>query len=232
MLQRWQNLTFLHWRYQPEAIQSLLPRQLEVDTFDGSAWVGLAPFVLCSLRIPFTPAAPWISRFPETNVRTYVKGPDGGRGVWFFTLEADRLLAVLAARVFYRLPYRWAAMQVRQRSEQVTEYWSQRKQPFGRAHTDIAIARDERIVSGPLDHFLTTRYRLYTNFGQGIATAQIEHLPWTLYRGRVLRLEQDLVEKSGPPPAVGEPIVHFSPDLAVRIGGLQLLGRRPVRIAR
>jgi uncharacterized protein YqjF (DUF2071 family) len=231
MLQQWQNLTFLHWRYQPEVIQRLLPRQLEVDTFDGSAWVGLVPFLLCGLRVPFTPATPW-SRFPETNVRTYVKGPDGGRGVWFFTLEADRLLAVLAARVFYRLPYRWAAMQVRQCNEQATEYQSQRRQPFGRAHTDIAIERGERIVSGPLDHFLTARYRLYTSFGQGIAFANIEHQPWPLYRGRVLRLEQDLVERSGPPPVRGAPVVHFSPDLAVRVGRLQLLGRRPVRIAR
>jgi uncharacterized protein YqjF (DUF2071 family) len=231
MLQLWQNLTFLHWRYQPEIVQRLLPRQLKVDTFDGSAWVGLVPFMLCGLRVPFTPATPWISRFPETNVRTYVKGPDGGRGVWFFTLEADRLLAVLGARVFYHLPYRWATMQVRQRNEQVTEYWSRRKPPFGQAYTDLAIARGERMVSGPLEHFLTAQFRLYTRFGQRIAYASIEHQPWSLSSGRVLRLEQDLVERCGLPSPTGEPIVHFSPELAVRIGKLRLCDRRPVRTA-
>ena len=220
MFQRWQNLTFLHWRYEPEMIQRLLPPGLALDTFDGSAWVGLTPFLLYDLRPPFTPAAPWISRFPETNVRTYVKGPDGERGIWFFTLEADRLLAVLAARALYRLPYRWAAMRVWQRDGQVMEYRSRRKRPFGRAQTDITIARGERIVPGPFDNFLTARYRLYTTFGQRIAFADIEHPPWPLQRGRVLELEQDLIQHSGVPAPAGEPVVHFSRKLDVRIGAL------------
>ena len=232
MFQRWQNLTFLHWRYEPEMIQRLLPPGLALDTFDGSAWVGLTPFLLYDLRAPFTPAVPWISRFPETNVRTYVKGPDGERGVWFFTLEADRFVAVLAARALYRLPYRWAAMRVWQRNGQVMEYRSRRKRPFGRAQTDITIVRDERIASGPFDNFLTARYRLYTTFGHQIAFADIEHPPWSLHKGTVLRLEQNLVESSGVPPPEGEPTVHFSSDLAVRIGSLRLFGGRPVRIAR
>ncbi len=232
MLQQWQSLTFLHWRYQPETIQRLLPPGLQVDTFDGSAWVGLVPFVLCNLRVPFTPAVPWLSRFPETNVRTYVKGPDGGRGVWFFTLEADRLLAVLAARVFYRLPYRWAAMRVQQRNGDVTEYQSRRRKPFGKAYTNLAIARGEQVISGPLDHFLTARYRLYTSFGQSIAFANIEHQPWPLYSGTVLRLQENLIERSGLPSPQGEPTVHFSPELTVRISRLKLLGNRQVRTIR
>jgi uncharacterized protein len=231
MFQHWQNLTFLHWRYEPETVQRLLPRGLTIDTFDGSAWIGLTPFLLCGLRAPFTPAAPWISRFPETNVRTYVKGPDGERGVWFFTLEADRLLAVLAARTLYRLPYRWSAMRVRQRDGQLMEYQSRRKRPFVEAQTDIVIARGERIVSGPFDNFVTARYRLYTTFGQHIAFADIYHKPWPLYTGNALRLEQNLVERSGPPRPAGEPTVHFSPGLAVRIGRIQLFGSRPVRVA-
>ena len=232
MFQHWQNLTFLHWRYQPETIQRLLPPGLAVDTFDGSAFVGLTPFVLSHLRAPFTPATPWISRFPETNVRTYVTGGDGERGVWFFTLEADRLLAVLAARALYHLPYRWSAMRVRQRNPQVMEYQSQRKSPFGEAHTDIAIARGERIASGPFDNFLTARYRLYTTFGRQIAFADIDHQPWSLHTGTVLQLEQNLVERSGVPRPAGEPTMHFSSDIAVRIGRLQRFGSRSVRISK
>jgi uncharacterized protein YqjF (DUF2071 family) len=112
MLQRWERLTFLHWRYDPEQIRPLIPAELKLDTFDGSAWIGLTPFLLTHLRPPFTPAVPWISRFPETNVRTYVRGPDDTPGVWFFTLEADRLLSVIVARISYGLPYRGAAMNV------------------------------------------------------------------------------------------------------------------------
>lgn len=97
MFQRWELLTFLHWRFEPKPIRRLLPRGLTLDTFEGAAWIGLTPFRVAGLRPPFAPAIPWISRFPETNVRTYVRGPEGERGVWFFTLEAGRLVAVLGA---------------------------------------------------------------------------------------------------------------------------------------
>src|SRR5438105_8697138 len=130
MFQCWERLTFLHWRYLPEVIRPLLPYHVELDTFDGTAWVGLTPFLLSGLRPPFLPALPWISYFPEMNVRTYVRGPDGEPGIWFFTLEADRLTAVVGARLGYGLPYRWADMHVRRGTETV-DYASQRKWPFG-----------------------------------------------------------------------------------------------------
>src|SRR3954454_4398523 len=139
MLQRWDNLTFLHWRYRPEVIRALLPRELELDTFDGSGGVGLTPFLLTGLRLPRTPALPWISRFPEMNVRTYVRGPDGERGIWFFTLEADRLLAVFGARSSYRLPYRWARMSVRRNTTSV-QYFSKRH--VGRGSAEILVLRN------------------------------------------------------------------------------------------
>ena len=99
MLQRWLKLTFLHWPYEPDVIRPLIPKQLTLDTFDGAAWIGLVPFLISGLRPPWMPVLPWISTFPETNVRTYVRGPNGDRGVWFFTLEADRLLGVMGARI-------------------------------------------------------------------------------------------------------------------------------------
>src|SRR2546423_2489451 len=90
MLQEWRHLTFLHWRYRPDVIQALLPAGLTVQTMDGSAWVGLIPFLMSGVRPPRVPALPWLSRFPETNVRTYVSGPDGGTGIWFLSLHAAR----------------------------------------------------------------------------------------------------------------------------------------------
>src|SRR4051812_8969252 len=114
MYQGWERLTFLHWRYSPAAIAPLIPPSLELDTFDGEAWVGLTPFKVTGLRPPGLPALPWLSEFPEMNVRTYVRGPDGERGIWFFSLEASRLAAVAGARLTYRLPYRWARMRVNQ----------------------------------------------------------------------------------------------------------------------
>lgn len=221
MLQRWRWLTFLHWRYEPERIRRLVPEQVVLDTFDGAAWIGLTPFLLTDLRLPFGPALPWLSRFPETNVRTYVRGPDGERGVWFFTLEADRVAAVLGARLSYRLPYRWADMQVKTTASCV-EYRSARNWPFGSAETDIAIEPGEKFSPDNFDNFLTARYRLYTMVGARLGFAQIEHPPWPLQRARVLRLDQNLIERSGVPPTSGEPTVRFSADLEVRIGAIDV----------
>src|SRR6266545_3145162 len=112
MLQHWRRLTFLHWPYPPPAVQALLPPGLEVETFDGAAWVGLVPFLMDGVRPPGVPPLPWASRFPETNVRTYALGPDGRGAIWFLSLDAARLGAVLTARASYALPYFWSRMSV------------------------------------------------------------------------------------------------------------------------
>ena len=217
MLQRWESLTFLHWRYEPNEIARLLPEQVTLDTFDDSAWVGLTPFRLTNLRPPFTPAIPWISHFPEMNVRTYVRGADGKPGVWFFTLECARLAAVLGARASFRLPYRWARMRVRDNGS-VVQYESDRRKPFGSGRARIRVEPGDPVEAGPLDNFLTARYRLYTRVGEKVGFADIEHAPWPLQQCKVLDLEQNVIENSGPPAPKGTPLAHFSRTLDVRIG--------------
>jgi uncharacterized protein len=108
----WRQLAFLHWRYPADTVQARLPAGLVVQTFDGSAWLGLIPFLMDQVRAPALPALPWLSRFPETNVRTYVQDTRGRSGIWFLSLDAARLPAVLGARAGYRLPYFWSAMSV------------------------------------------------------------------------------------------------------------------------
>jgi uncharacterized protein YqjF (DUF2071 family) len=224
MRQTWSNLTFLHWAYDAEAIRRRLPPELMVDTFDGVAWIGLAPFVLAGVRPFGLPSTPWISQFPETNVRTYVLGPDGKPGVWFFTLEADRLIGVLAARAWYKLPYRWAAMSV-SAGEKTVEYRSRRHALFGRGSADLAIKIGEKFATEDFDHFLTARFRLYTVHRGRVGYAEIDHDPWPLQSGRVLRLDEDLIVNSGVPTPGGEPVVHFSRELQVRVAGLRWYGR-------
>ena len=221
MLQVWRTLTFLHWRYDPAAIARTLPPGLTLDTFDGSAWVGLVPFVLSGVQPYGAPALPWISRFPETNVRTYVRSADGERGVWFYTLEADRLAAVLVARTWYHLPYRWAAMQVERRPSGIVAYRSRRSSLFGQGRSDIEIAIADPMQATDLDHFLTARFRLYAASKGRVAFAQIEHDPWPLQSAKIIRLDETLMENSGVARPVGEPLVHYSEHLAVKAGALQ-----------
>jgi uncharacterized protein YqjF (DUF2071 family) len=221
MYQDWRILTFLHWRYPPEIVQELLPAGLEVDTFDGDAWVGLVPFLMDRVRAPTLPASPWLSRFPETNVRTYVRGPDGRTGIWFFSLDAARLPAVLAARLGFGLPYQWSAMSVSSAGDAVA-YHSRRRWPGPqRALCDAQIELGDAFTEGelgPLDHFLTARFRLYSVVADRLVAADAEHPPWPLRRAWLGHLRQNLLQVAGLPTARGEPLMHASDGVRVRIG--------------
>src|SRR6266480_362617 len=118
MRQRWERLTFVHWSYEPAIVQRLLPPWLRADTFDGMAWVGLVPFFM-RVATAGGHRAPWVSNFCETNVRTYVRDPEGRPGIWFFSLDAARAGAVAVARATYRLPYHWSRMRLAERGGQV-----------------------------------------------------------------------------------------------------------------
>jgi uncharacterized protein len=228
MYQTWTWLTFLHWAYEPETVQQLLPDGLTVHTFDGRAWVGLTPFLLEDLRTPVAPALPWFTSFPETNVRTYVRGPDGREGLWFFSLDAARLEPVLIARSTYWLPYMWSDMTVERESETV-RYRSHRRWP---GPTTAAASISVKIGSAlqpdelaPFDHYLTARWQLYTKIGPVLARSNVEHEPWPLHHATVDELDQSLIAAAGLPNPHGEPIVHWSPGVHTRISVLRPVGR-------
>jgi len=215
MRQTWRRLTFLHWPCAADRIRRLIPPGLDLDTFDNTAWIGLVPF-----EIYGTPGIPY---FPETNLRTYVIGPDGRPAVWFFSLEAASLAAVVGARIGYHLPYFWAKMSVASENG-VIYYQSRRRWPHdSRAMTGIKVQLGEPFAPSALsarDHFLTARYRLYTSALGRLRCARIEHPPWPLAKARVIKLQQTLFENAGLPPPTGEPLVHYSDELAVKIGWL------------
>ncbi|WP_248963931.1 YqjF family protein [Sphaerisporangium perillae] len=221
MHQRWSALTFIHWRYPAGVVQALLPEGLTVETFDGSAYVGLVPFLMEGVRPPGVPPLPWLSRFPETNVRTYVRDALGRSGLWFLSLDAERLPAVLGGRAGYRLPYYWSAMSVRVDGDRHL-YRCRRRWPGpagARGDAEVELGpplseteRDERAS------FLTDRYRLFTLIAGRPAHAEVEHPPWRLHHARLVRVRQDLLQAAGLPAPDHDPLMHASPGVAVRIG--------------
>lgn len=220
MLQTWRDAGFLHWPYEPDAVQARLPEGLVVDTFAGSAWVGLIGFEMVGIRLPGLPAVPYFGTFPETNVRTYVRDADGRPGVWFHSLDATHAVPVAVARLGYRLPYMWSRMHI-DRFPGAIRYRSVRRWPGSdRPRGDFTIFPDaEPARPTALDAFLTARWGLYSTDGKnGLRYAPVEHPAWPLHRASAAAVATDLVEAAGYETPATDPHVLWSPGVPVRVG--------------
>ena len=231
----WLDLTFIHTPVDPAAVQALLPDDLRVDTWpdaDGveQAWIGLVPFVM-KVGLPGGRVIPWVGTFPETNVRTYVVGPDGTPGVWFCSLEAGGLAATSTARLTYGLPYFWADMTV-DHDDGVWTYDSTRRWPrsAGRPSHHSKVRVGERIADqdvSDFEHYLSARWGLYSRWptptrGRTVY-APVDHPRWELHRAGLLDLDDSLIVAAGLPAPVGDPVVHWTPGVEVRIGRPRLV---------
>lgn len=229
MYHEWARQTFIHWRYSPALLQPLVPDDLVVETFEGSAWVGLTPLLMSGVRAPAMPALPWVSEFPEINLRTYVRDARGRSGIWFLSLDAGRLLAALGGRAGYWLPYFWSEMSVRT-GDGLWRYGCRRLWPEpadahcqavvepGAPLTDGGKGSGKSSGQGELVRFLTARFRLFTRAAGRTGSALVEHREWPLHQGRLISLDQSLVRAAGLPQPEEEPLVHTSPGVRVRVG--------------
>lgn len=180
----WHDLLFLHWPVRPEVLRPLIPPALEIDTYDGWAWLGIVPFRMTGVRPRLLPAIRSLSAFPEINVRTYVKSP-GRWGVWFLSLDATSWLSVRVARRWYGLPYHDARISWRAEGERL-HYESVRVA----RNAETAATFDAtygptgapfHALPGTLEHFLVERYCLYSADRRGrVFIADVDHPPWPL----------------------------------------------------
>jgi uncharacterized protein YqjF (DUF2071 family) len=221
MLMRWKALTALHWPVEPSVVQRHLPPGLRADVFDGAAWVGLIPFQMRDVRLPGMPTGiPWVGTFPETNVRTYVVGPDGRRGVWFASLDITRAAAVAVARLGYRLPYHYGAMSIQRQGRRFTYRGRRRWQTGATSLVSVEVA-SPALTPGDetdLDRFLSARWCLFADGPAGLLRADVDHGVWPLHRARVLALRDGYTAAAGYD--LDEPPAHvaFSPGVDVRVG--------------
>ena len=219
MHQNWGKLLFMHWRIEEKWLRRLIPSALEIDTFAGSAWIGVIPFTMWGIRASFLPPIPGTSAFHELNVRTYVS-LNGEAGVWFFSLDAANRLAVWAARTFYGLPYFNAQMALKQDGSTI-QYSSTRDDERGAAanlRTSWTVG-DRLPQSAPLslEYFLTERYCLYTKRKDKILRARIHHEPWQLQAAQLNSLASTMIESHGLPQPGGDPLLHYSQEQNVGI---------------
>jgi uncharacterized protein YqjF (DUF2071 family) len=214
MAQTWHDLLFAHWPVPAAALRPHLPAQLEIDTFKGQAWLAVVPFRMSGVRLRGTPAMPWLSSFPELNVRTYIT-LGAKPGVWFFSLDAGNPLAVAIARAWFHLPYFRARMFCEDRDGWI-HYRSERTHRGSSAGSLEARYRPVGAVfsakPGTLEHFLTERYCLYTTDSSGrLIRGEIHHPPWPLQLAEASFERNTIAQASQLSlPKLSSPLLHFS----------------------
>lgn len=216
---RWLDLLFAHWPVPVEAVRQLIPLDLEIDTFDGQAWLGVVPFRMEDVAPRGLPAPPAAGAFAEVNVRTYVRHLDRP-GVWFFSLDAASRVAVEGARRFFHLPYFLAAMSVVQDGDAI-EYRSDRRDGRGRpASLDVRYRPTGPVKlaePGSLDAWLTNRWRVFApDATSRILRTEIRHAPWPLQPAEADFRSESLAAAMGIDPPAVPPRLAYSSRLDVR----------------
>jgi uncharacterized protein YqjF (DUF2071 family) len=183
MGQTWKGLLFAHWRVDEAWLRRFVPPQIPVDTFDGSAWIAVTPFIVGGLRLRFLPPLPGTTRFPEINVRTYATIEDRP-GIYFFSLDVPNVLAIAAARRVYRLPYFRSKIEVDNADGRVG-YRSRRVDPVGSpVNCDLEYgptAPAAVALAGSFEYWAAERYCLYTlDDRMRLLRGEIHHPPWQL----------------------------------------------------
>jgi len=215
--QTWYHLLFAHWRVDERKLAQLLPAPLELDLYQGDAWVGVVPFEMRGVAPRHVPVLPWISKFLELNVRTYVR--HGARdGVYFFTLDAANPLAVEVARRWYHLNYLRADMSLREREGWI-EYRSRRTDRRGSsAELDVRyqpLGEPFTAEAGTLESFLTDRFRLFTARDGVAQCAEIHHGPWPLQRARADFGTNTMASAAGIEPDAMAPHLVYAREIQV-----------------
>jgi uncharacterized protein YqjF (DUF2071 family) len=210
MTQSWNDLLFAHWRVDVAHLRRVVPDAFDLDLFEGEAWLGVVPFSMTNVGVRGIPALPALSAFPELNVRTYVRVGDRP-GVYFFSLDAGRRLAVAAARACLNLPYFAAVMSVKRRRGTV-HYRSTRRD--GQA-VFIATYEPEgepfTAQEGSIDHFLTERYCLYHHDRRGRPyRLEIHHRPWSLQDACATMPINTMAEANHVATDRSAPLLHFA----------------------
>ena len=228
MRQDWWDLLFLHWKVKPDVLRRRLPPALDLDTFEGRAYVGIVPFTVSGARLSWLPPLPFLSSFHEVNLRTYVHRRGGDPGVWFFSLDASSALAAQAARLWYRLPYRSARIEFEVAPSDPAPNRAERRWIRFSSKTvdsdppDFAArygpaGAPEPAAPGTLEYFLVERYALYTVEDDHLLKARVFHQPYPLQPAAVESWQERLFTSAGLDSAEGEPLAHYARGVNVEV---------------
>lgn len=223
--QSWCDLLFAHWPIPKKVLEPLVPEGLAIQEFDSTSWVGVVPFHMRGVTRRPLPDIPWVSAFPELNLRLYVER-DGKPGVWFLSLDASNPLAVWAAKQFFFLPYFHAKISISE-SDGFYHYRAKRKSNGAGIRFETSykpVSRPYEAQPGTLEHWLTERYCLYAMSPSGkLFRTEVHHHPWLLQKAEAQIEINELCEPHGIN-LVGDPaLLHFSKNIDVVVWNPQSL---------
>ena len=193
LIQEWRNLTFLHWEVNPNLLTPYIPKGLEIDLFEGKAYVGTIPFLMKNVRPRMTFPLPGISTFPEFNIRTYVT-KEGKGGVLFLTLEAQSRVTCAYAPKAYGLPYNYAKGRIKVQGQTYSWHTKRKDGTHGFSGNCSPTGPESVAQPGSLEEFLFERYSLYTEHRGSLCIAHTQHDPWVFHKGEATILENDLTK--------------------------------------
>jgi uncharacterized protein YqjF (DUF2071 family) len=219
MHQTWGKLLFMHWPISAELLRPKIPSRLEIDTWDGTAWIAITPFTLWQVRANGMPAIPGLDAFHECNVRTYVH-LDGVPGVWFLSLDASKAIPVLAARMLYALNYLKAHIDLCQVGQCI--HYALQRPPQNSPGADLELSWNiGEVLPAPeparREFFFVERYCLYAGSNRALSRARIWHVPWVLRSATLNSFRSTLLESHELPTPEAPPILHYAEERAVLI---------------
>lgn len=210
--QTWNNLLFSHWPIPSKIIKEHLPSSLEVDLFDGQAWVGIIPFYVNHMRIRGLPSIPYFHAYVELNVRTYVTYK-GTPGIYFFSLDANKWMHVIGAKIGAFLPYRYASMDMKEENH-IIHFYSRRKhtKSEGEQLKLTYQSSSEIYLPNPdsLEYWLFERYCFFTSRGNYLYRGDIHHDRWRVSDAKVMIHANSMASFLPHKYIESQPLVHFS----------------------
>jgi uncharacterized protein YqjF (DUF2071 family) len=215
--QSWNDFLFCHWPVPAAEVRAVVPRALDLDLWDGTAWVGVIPFHMTGVTLRRLPDLPWFSSFPELNVRTYVRVGDTP-GVHFLSLDAHNALAVWLARAWYGLPY-FRARMAWERDGDAIRYTSVRTPPgpvparYAARYTTTGAPRP--VAPGSFEAWLVERYVLFVVAGDRVLRADVHHHAWGVQDAEIEIRENTMALANGLRLPDTQPHVLYSPGVDV-----------------
>tara|TARA_B100000965_G_C19592820_1_gene758722 strand:+ start:1933 stop:3063 length:1131 start_codon:yes stop_codon:yes gene_type:complete len=224
--QEWRNLTFMHWEVDLEKLRPHVPEELEIDTFEGKAYIGVVPFMMKNVRPTWFVSTPFISTFPEFNIRTYVK-KDGIAGVFFLTLEAKSFITCNFAPKAYGLPYRYAKGSLKKHNSIVTWKSSRQNGKYNIQGVTRIKGVTQQAKKGSLEDFLFERYSLYTEQNGKVMRGYTHHKKWDFQTAEVELDNNSLTEsfELGIEDCLTPELVHYSEGVRVRTYSIEIAER-------